>query len=162
MLFHEESLSSAERTQLAGVANSLTGQALPATFKKTNKMKFTALILITCILNFQKAQEIKLEGKYKMEYETEFAVNNCTIEIHGLDYKKKLENGRKVKGKIEVQKKKFSNLYILKDHDSDLEVDIVGKTYRVSDTIFFRTKNSSQKDDENDMVIYSGKLIRIK
>jgi uncharacterized protein YdeI (BOF family) len=125
-------------------------------------MKFTILILIASILNFQKAQEIKLEGKYKMEYETEFAANNCTIEINGVGYKKKLKNGKNVKGKIEVQKQKFTNLYILKDSNSDLEVDIVGKIYRVSDTIYFRTKNSSQKDNENDLTIYSGKLIKIK
>lgn len=123
----------------------------------------TFALLIFTLVSYQKQrQEIKLEGKYKMEYETEFASENCTIKIKGNKFEKKLNTGEKRKGIIEVQKLKFGKLFLLKELNSNLEVNVDGETYHPSDTIYFRTKRIDEKDDDSALIIYSGKLIKIK
>lgn len=127
-------------------------------------MKLTSIaILLLLICGFQKTpQDIILEGKYKMEYETEYANQNCIINIKGSKYVKTFENKSKKKGTIELKKYKFGQEYILREKDSDLEVIVDGTTYKPSDTVYFRTKNINQKESENGIIISSGKLIKLK
>lgn len=125
------------------------------------KLLSFALLFFALTFNQKQQQEIKLEGKYKMEYEADYVSENCIIKISGDNYEKTLTNGSKRKGKIEVKKLKFGRLLILKDKGSELEVDIEGETYNPSDTIYFRTKKINEKD-EDDMIVYGAKLIKIK
>ena len=125
------------------------------------KLISLAVLFLSLTINQKDPTEIKLEGKYRMEYEANYVSENCTIKINGETYEKKLNNGSKRKGKVETLKQKFGKLFILKDKDSELEVDIQGKTYHVSDIIFFRTKKVNEKD-EDALTVYAGKLIRIK
>ena len=120
------------------------------------------ILLFSTFVNAQKKpQEIKLEGKYRMEYEAQYASENCVIKIKDKLYEKKLSNGSKRKGKIEEQKLKFGKLLILKDNDSELEVEMDGETYKPSDTIYFRTRKVNEKN-EDAMTVYGAKLIKIK
>ena len=119
------------------------------------------VLLFSSFVNAQKKkQEIKLEGKYRMEYEELYISENCIIKINDSIYQKKLNDGSKRKGKIEEKKLKFTKLYILKDNNSQLEVEMNAETYRPSDTIYFRTKKQGEKEKDG-LTIYSGKLIKI-
>jgi mRNA-degrading endonuclease HigB of HigAB toxin-antitoxin module len=125
------------------------------------KLILSVILLFSLAFDQNKPTEVKLEGKYRMEYEANYVSENCTINIKGNKYSKKLNNGSKRKGTIEIVKQKFGNLYVLKEKDSELEVNIGGRIFRVSDTIFFRTKKINEVD-KNSLTIYSGKLIKIK
>lgn len=127
-------------------------------------MKFFSLIsLLIALCGSQKpSQEIKLEGRYKMVYESEYSSENCTINIKGLQYEKRLNNGSKRTGHVSEEKLKFGKLYILKDNASELQVAIHSGDIGTSDTIYFRTKKIGQKDDTSKIIISSGQLIRLK
>ena len=107
-------------------------------------------------------QEDKLKGKYKMEYEEEFSKENCTIDIKNDSYKKVLQNGNTRKGKVLEERDEFEKRFVLKDFESNLEVEILNDVEKFSDTIYFRTRKVDEKLDENLMIIYSGKLIKIR
>ncbi len=124
---------------------------------------FTLISLLFALTGSQKQnQEIKLDGKYKMLYETEYASENCIIKIKGANYEKKLNNGSKKKGKISEQKSKYVKLLFLQDNASELQVEVIADTYSSSDTIYFRTKKIGVKDNPDKIVISSGQLIKIK
>ena len=127
-------------------------------------MKLFTLISILFVFTSSQIQkqEIKLDGEYKMIYETEYTSENCIIKINGATYVKKLNNGSKKKGKITEQKLKVVKLFFLRDYESELEVEVMGDTYKPSDTIYFRTKKIGEKDNPDDIVISSGQLIKIK
>jgi hypothetical protein len=128
------------------------------------KLLVTHLIVVYFLFTtFQgKRQDIKLEGKYKMEYETEYSAHNCFINIRADKYTKSYTKGAKKKGEIETLKHKFGQRYVLREKGSNLEVYVEGTTYRPSDTIYFRTRRVDEKDDGSALTIYSGKLIKIK
>lgn len=125
------------------------------------KLFFFALLFLSLTTFQKKPQEIKLEGKYRMEYETRHSLENCIIKIKGKVYEKKLVNGAKRKGTVVEVKQKFGKLFILKDKGSELEVEMNGETYKPSDTIYFRTRKINEKDDDA-LTIYGAKLIKIK
>ena len=61
-------------------------------------------------------QPIYLNGKYKMEFEEDYVAQNCMIVFKNHTYKRKLLNGKTIKGTII-----YDNLTIqLKDNNSDL------------------------------------------
>lgn len=127
------------------------------------KLFLTALLFLSFAIDQKQPKEIKLEGTYRMEYETEYASENCIIQIKKQHYKKTLITGVKRKGNIEEVKLKFGSLLILKDNDSELEVELYGQTYKPSDTIYFRTKKVNEKENnESAIVIYHGRLIKVK
>ena len=97
-----------------------------------------------------------------MEFETEFADQNCLIKIKDKKFVRSLNTGHKIKGKVELIKLKFGQLYRLKSNKSNIEIDVEGSTYHPSDTIFFRTKRVGEKDSDDALTIYSGKLIKLK
>ena len=125
------------------------------------KHLFFVLLFSTFVNAQKKPQEIKLEGKYRMEYEAQYASENCIIKIKDKDYQKTLNDGSKRKGKIEEQKLKFGKLYILKDNNSKLEVEMDAETYKPSDTIYFHTKKQNEKDKDA-LTVFGAKLIKIK
>lgn len=126
------------------------------------KLFFTALLFVSFAVDQKQPKEIKLEGTYRMEYETEYASENCMIQIKKQHYKKTRDTGVKIKGNIEEVKLKFGSLLILKDKDSELEAELYGQTYNPSDTIYFRTKKVNEKENnEEALVIYSARLIKV-
>ena len=120
-------------------------------------MKLFIIAFLSFHFGFFDIQEDKMSGKYKMEYEEKFSTQNCVITIKDSTYERKLLNGKTVKGKIIY--KKFS--VELKDADTNLQMDFYkGDISR--DTIFFGTKDLNKTVDNNDIVINSGKLIKLK
>ena len=124
---------------------------------------FTLTLLLLSLSTLQREPtKIKLEGKYKMEFESDFAAQNCLVKIKENKYVKTFGNGLKKTGEIDILKLKFGQLFILKEKNSDIEVHVPGETYHPSDTIFFRTKKVDEKDDGGALTIYSGKLIKLR
>lgn len=119
-------------------------------------MKTVFLIFVVSSFLFQ--QPTYLNGKYKMEFEEDYVAQNCIIEFKNNTYKRKLLNGKTIKGTI-----LFDNLTIqLKDNNSDLCMELF-KNEIQKDTVFFGTKLLNKKlVNDFDMTIYSGKLIKIK
>jgi len=115
-------------------------------------------IFILFILSFFLQQPTQLKGKYKMEFEEEYVAQNCMIEFKNDTYKRKLLNGKTIKGII-----KYDEFIIqLKDNNSDLCMELF-KNEIQKDTIFFGTRLLNKVlANDFDMKIYSGKLIRIK
>lgn len=118
-------------------------------------MKSLAILII--FLFFNSNQE-KLYGKFKIEYEDRFKSQNGIVIFKGSIYERHLKNGKVVKGKIKY--KKFS--IELEDVGTNLEMDFY-KGDIDKDTIFFSTRDLNNKAvTNNDIVINSGKLIRLK
>ncbi len=116
------------------------------------------LIYLSILMSFFIQQEPQLNGKYRMNFEEDYASQNSIIEFKNNYYKRKLPNGKIVKGIIIYQ----DFVIQLKDDKSNLRMDF-SKSDIQKDTIFFGTKNLNEKTSNNmDMIIYSGKLIRIK
>ena len=102
-------------------------------------------------------QEINLEGKYSMYFEDEYVNQNCTIDFNKSTYERKLSNGKKVSGTIEIQKLKI----VLKDIDTPFEMIMV-KSRANNDTIPFRTVDTTNKSKlTGDVVFHKGRLIKI-
>ena len=124
---------------------------------------FTFILLFISLTTLQKEPtKIKLEGKYKMEFESDFVAQNCLVKIKGNKYVKTFDNGVNKNGTINILKLKFSQLLILKEKNSDIEVHVPDETFHPSDTIFFRTKKVDEKDAGDALTIYSGKLIKLR
>jgi len=117
-----------------------------------------SLIFISILSFFFIQQQPQLNGKYRMEYEEDYTSQNCTIEFKNNFYKRKLSNGKIVKGAVVYQ----DFIVQLKDNTSNLQMDFLKQDIQ-KDTIFFRTKNVNEKStNEMDMIIYSGRLIKVK
>ena len=124
---------------------------------------FTFILLFISLTTLQKEPtKIKLEGKYKMEFESDFVAQNCLVKIKGNKYVKTFDNGVNKNGTINILKLKFSQLLILKEKNSDIEVHVPDETYHPSDTTFFRTKKVDEIDAGGALTIYSGKLIKLR
>lgn len=119
-------------------------------------MKLIISFFLFFSLLFQ--QPTYLNGKYKMEFEEDYVVQNCMIEFKNNTYKRKLLNGKTIKGTIT-----YGNLTIqLKDNNSDLCMELF-KNEIQNDTVFFGTKLLNKElSNDFDMTIYSGKLIKVK
>lgn len=116
------------------------------------------LIYLSILSSFFIQQQPQLNGKYKMNFEEDYTSQNSIIEFKNNSYKRKLSNGKIVKGVIVYR----DFIVQLKDDKSNLRMDF-SKSDIQNDTIFFGTKNLSEKSTNNmDMTIYSGKLIKIK
>lgn len=103
-------------------------------------------------------QPIYLNGKYKMEFEEDYVAQNCMIVFKNNTYKRKLLNGKTIKGTIMYHNSTIQ----LKDNNSNLSMELF-KNEIQKDTIFFGTKLLNKKSsDDFDMMIYSGKLIKVK
>jgi hypothetical protein len=121
-------------------------------------MKFLGIIyLVVC--GFVLPQENVIKGKYVMQFEEEFNSQNCIVNFDENIYKRKLSNGKTVKGKIEYSSQKIH----LNDKNTSLQMEF-NKDEMPNDTIYFKTKDlrKESKDNEGEIVIYSGKLIRMK
>lgn len=99
-----------------------------------------------------------MQGAYEMQYEERHTSENCTIKFIGDSYERVLQNGKKVKGFIKSENRDI----ILEDLETDLEMRFF-KMHKNRDTIYFGTKKlNGEPNPQNDVIIYSGKLIRIK
>jgi len=105
-------------------------------------------------------QDSKLKGRYIMEYEENFNSENCIIKFNDHIYERHLVNGKIVKGKIEYSEQKV----FLNDKKTSLQMEFYKDEMR-NDTIYFKTKDLKKVETNNKkgaIVIYSGKLIRMK
>ncbi|WGK95143.1 MULTISPECIES: hypothetical protein [Flavobacterium] len=121
-------------------------------------MKFLGIIyLVFC--GFILPQESMIKGRYEMQFEEEFNSQNCIVNFDGNIYKRKLSDGKTVKGKIEYSNQRI----LLKDTNTSLQMEFY-KDEMPNDTIYFKTKDlkNKNKGKEGEIVIYSGKLIRVK
>jgi hypothetical protein len=121
-------------------------------------MKFLGIIYLG-ICGFILPQESTIKGRYEMQFEEEFNSQNCIVNFDGNIYKRKLSDGKTVKGKIEYSSQRI----LLKDKNTSLQMEFY-KDEMPNDTIYFRTKDlkKKNKDKDGEIVIYSGKLIRVK
>lgn len=121
-------------------------------------MKFLAIIYLV-ICGFILSQDNMIKGKYKMQFEEGFNAQNCTVNFDDNIYKRKLSNGKTVKGKIEYLKEKV----FLTDKNTSFQMEFY-REEMTNDTIYFRTKDLKKKikDKEGEIIIYSGQLIKIK
>jgi hypothetical protein len=114
-------------------------------------------LLYSLVCGFILPQEIKIKGRYEMQFEEEFVSQNCTIKFNKNYYKRKLSSGKTIIGKIEYSNQKI----ILKDKNTNLQMEFY-KEELANDTIYFRTKNikNLREDISGEIIIYSGKLIQ--
>jgi len=120
-------------------------------------MKQLLIIFLIKIFVPVTIKEIKIKGKYKMEYEQKYSSQNCTIIFDEDQYLKKLPNGKSIKGNIEYRK--FN--VILKDENSNLQMGFAKNEIK-KDTIYFGTKDLSEKSAGMKITINEGKLIKLK
>ncbi|MFN4026240.1 MAG: hypothetical protein ACK4IZ_02205 [Flavobacterium sp.] len=120
-------------------------------------MKFIYSITILFFILCQ-VQDIKLKGKYRMEYEKNMSKNNCIIVFDESSYEKQLPNGKIIKGNIEYQ----NNFIKLSDEKSSLQMSLPKREVK-NDTIYFRTLDSLEViKQKKPLMIFTGKLIKIK
>ena len=103
-------------------------------------------------------QDVKLKGKYKMEYEQEHKEQNGIIIFKGNTYVRQLANGKTVKGEI-----LYGNFDItFFDKTTNLQIEF-SKHDIQKDTIYFGIKNVNHGPEKKGrIIIHSGKLIRTK
>ena len=119
-------------------------------------MKYLFLLFSFFFLTFTN-QPKALSGKYKMIFEDEYRVENGIINFKRDSYSRKPDNGKNVKGIIDYQK----YFTYLKDNKTDIQILVptrdIGK-----DTIPFSTERIDAIHPEGDIIIFTGKMIRIK
>lgn len=121
-------------------------------------MKHLIIIVFALFSIIVQGQDIKIKGKYKIEYDQEFNSQNGVIVFNKNTYTRHLLNGIKIKGFIEYQK----YFILLKDEKNSLQVRFPKREIK-HDTIYFRTKDLNDKPDkEMELTVYAGKLIKIK
>lgn len=79
------------------------------------------LVLISILSSFLIQQQPQLNGKYRMEYEEAYTSQNSTIEFKNNSYKRKLSNGKIVKGTVVYQ----DFVIQLKDDKFNLRMDFL-------------------------------------
>lgn len=121
-------------------------------------MKYLMIVSLLVFSTLFQIQEVKMKGKYKMEYDYSYGSQNGIINFDNDTYKRKQEDGKKVKGNVDYQK----YFILLNDKDSNLQVKFPKREIG-NDTIFFRTIDLSNKSDNNEqLTVYGGRLIKIK
>jgi len=119
-----------------------------------------SICYLICILFFTNQQEIKIKGKYEMQYEQKFKSQNCVVDFGSKTYKRKLADGKIVKGSVKYS----DNIVLLTDEGTFLQMEFYQDELQ-KDTIYFKTKDLKVEEDKNKktgIVIYSGKLIKLK
>jgi len=112
------------------------------------------ILLIVLLSLFIQTQDVKLEGKYKIEYETKFQSQNGNITFKKDSYTRKLNAGGTVKGKV-LYEKRFIKLT---DENGKFEMVIINSDAK-KDTIAFGTTDLTKPMDGGKIIIHSGKLI---
>lgn len=92
-----------------------------------------------------------------MQFEEEFVTQNCIVNFDDSVYKRKLSNGKTIKGNIEYSNQKI----LLNDKNTFLQMEFY-KEEMPNDTIYFKTRDIRKESNDNkgEIIIYSGKLIR--
>jgi len=113
------------------------------------------LVITIVFMSFVSKQTQSMTGSFKIEFEREYSGQNGTITFNDVKYIRYRSDGKKVRGQIFFKE----DLVILQDKNSDLEMEFkredIGK-----DAFYFRTKKHGAAD-EDDLILYSGKLKRI-
>jgi hypothetical protein len=121
-------------------------------------MKVVYLIFTILVYLILPSEEVRLNGRYFMQYEEKYISENCQIIFNDSVYKKRLGNGKIVKGSIEYEK----FVVVLKDKENNLQMSFL-KEELLNDTIYFATKNIKDKPVNGmEISISAGKLIKVK
>lgn len=119
-------------------------------------MRFLFITIIASILFLE--QEKLMQGAYEMQFEEKYTSQNCIIKFTDNSYERVLKNGKKANGFVRTENRDV----ILKDSKTGLEMSFF-KMHKNRDTIYFKTKKENDEPaPKNDVIIYAGKLIRIK
>ena len=120
-------------------------------------MKLIYAFFLIVLISFQ-PQDDRLRGKYIMQYEEKYLSENCTITFNDSIYKRRLSNGKTIKGIVE-----YTNFeIILRDKKTNLKMSFLKQEIQ-NDTIYFGTKSITDKPiDEMEISINAGKLIKTK
>ncbi len=121
-------------------------------------MKYLIITIFTMFSFLIRSEDKKMNGKYKMEYDQNYNLQNGIIIFNEDTYTRKQLNGKKIKGDVDYQK----YFIFLNDKESHLQVKFPRREMG-NDTIYFRTTDlSDNSDKEMELTVYAGKLIRIK
>lgn len=123
-------------------------------------MKLIITLTVLSVFLYFPIQQNALEGKYKMEFEEKFKSQNSIITFEKEIYRRKLPDGKIVKGKIEYS----DQTILLTDKETSLQMEFFKREMK-NDTIYFKTKDLKEVESKNKkggIAIYSGKLIRLK
>jgi hypothetical protein len=121
-------------------------------------MKNIVIIILVAFSLVSYAQDKKMTGKYKMEYDYSYGSQNGIINFDGDTYSRMQVNGKKIKGNVDYQK----YFIFLNDKESHLQVKFPRREMG-NDTIYFRTTDLSNKSvNDDELEVYGGKLIKIK
>jgi len=113
-------------------------------------------LIITLLLAYFGSQQ-KLDGNYKLEFEEKYNLNDGIVSIQGDAYERNIKNGKILKGDIIHKNKQV----ILTDKKSNLKIELFTDEIQ-NDTIHFRTSKTDNLPIQGDIIIYSGKMIKIK
>jgi hypothetical protein len=116
------------------------------------------MIISFLLISLVQTENVKMKGKYKMEYDYSYGSQNGIVDFDSNTYTRKQVNGKKIKGDIDYQK----YFVLLYDKNSHLQVKFPKREIG-NDTIYFRTTDLNDKIVNNDpLSVYAGKLIKIK
>ena len=159
--FHEESFILAEKTQSAGIANSLTGDTLCDIFEKTHQMKQILIIIIYLFINICVGQNFEetLPKKYHKVIETKGDLDNDGIdeivyvydtdkEVEELGFERELYICKVIDDKIKLWKKNKSILWKSKDggfyseNGIEMSIEILNNTLILKQTFQSNSRHS--------------------
>ena len=107
-------------------------------------MKLIITLTVLSVFLYFPIKQNALEGKYKMEFEEKFKSQNSIITFEKEIYRRKLPDGKIVKGKIE-----YSDQTILViDKETSLQMEFFEREMK-NDTIYFKTKDLKEVESKN-------------
>ena len=118
------------------------------------KIIYHIIFLFTALLQ---QNDVKLKGKYKLEYNNHNIPSYVVTFSDSIYFKKSSRLISTTKGKIEY----YKNIVTMSDENSNLRIDFFKEDIE-KDTIRFGTKDLNGKVNYLDISINSGKLIKIK
>lgn len=112
--------------------------------------------MVSILFDLILPQEAHIKGRYRIVFEKKFSSQNGTVSFDKTSYKRVLNDGKTISGKIDYQKFRV----VLKDDNKILQVILDNKAIG-KDTISFSTIDVSKKV-EPDILIDEGMLIKLK
>lgn len=107
-------------------------------------MKLIITLTMLSVLLYSPVQQNAIKRRYKMEFEEKFKSQNSVITFEKEIYRRKLPDGKIVKGKIE-----YSDQTILViDKETSLQMEFFEREMK-NDTIYFKTKDLKEVESKN-------------
>ncbi|WP_318641918.1 HNH endonuclease [Flavobacterium ardleyense] len=107
-------------------------------------MKLIITLTMLSVLLYSPVQQNAIKRRYKMEFEEKIKSQNSVITFEKEIYRRKLPDGKIVKGKIE-----YSDQTILViDKETSLQMEFFEREMK-NDTIYFKTKDLKEVESKN-------------